>query len=182
MSKKTGKASSLLALVFDDPYDADEAKAAVHRMGGEGLLELDETAVVVKHADGKIRMTQDVNVVGDRQHTGHVLGLLAAAVTGTMPFIMAGTLGGRLLGRLTDDGITDKFTKNVGKELEPGTSALLLLVHADPANPQPERRRKVIERLRQWNPRVMESDLPPELEEELNAALHHETATADAQP
>ncbi len=178
MSKKDNQTSRLLALVFDDPYDADEAKAALHRMGGEGLVMLDETAVVVKYSDGKIRMTQDVSVVSDRQHTGHVLGLLAAAVTGTMPFIMAGTLGGRLLGKLTDDGITDKFTKQVGTELQPGTSALLILAHADPAKPQPERRRKVIERLRQWNPRVLESDLSPELEEELNTALQHETAGA----
>jgi uncharacterized membrane protein len=43
------RASRLLALVFDDEYDADEAKAALHRMGGEGLLSIDESAVVVKH-------------------------------------------------------------------------------------------------------------------------------------
>jgi hypothetical protein len=36
----------------------------------------------------------------------------------------------------------------------------------------------VIERLRQWSPRVLESDLSSDLEEELNAALHHETAGA----
>jgi uncharacterized membrane protein len=178
MSKKSEKASRLLALVFDDPYDADEAKAALYRMGGEGLLELDETAVVVKQQDGKVRVTQDVSTVSEGQHSGHVLGLVAAAVTGTMPLIMAGTLGGRLLGRLTDHGITDKFTKDVGKELQPGTSALLLLARADAEHPQPERRRKVIERLRQWSPRVLESDLPPELEEELNAALQHEVAGA----
>jgi uncharacterized membrane protein len=178
MTKKSAKASRLLALVFDDPYDADEAKAALYRMGGEGLLDIDETAVVVRQPDGKVRVTQDVNVVSDRQHAGHVLGLVAAAVTGTMPLILAGTLGGRLLGRIGDHGITNKFTKDVGKELQPGTSALLLLAHADAEHPQPERRRKILERLRQWSPRVLESDLPPELEAELNAALQHESAGA----
>ena len=176
MNKKKPAASRLLALVFDDPYDADEAKAALHRMGGEGLLDIDETAVVVKQTDGKVRVTQDVNVVSEGQHVGHVMGLVAAAVTGTMPFVMAGTLCGRLVGRLTDHGITNKFTKDVGRELQPGTSAVLLLAHADAEHPEPERRRKVIERLRPWSPRVLESDLPPELEEALNEELQPKAA------
>lgn len=178
MSKEKQGTSRLLALVFDDPYDADEAKAALYRMGGEGLLELDETAVVVRYSDGKLRVSQDVNIVRRDQHVGHVLGLVAAAATGTLPFIMAGTLCGRLVGRLTDHGITDKFIKDIGKELRPGTSAVLLLVHADPAHPQPERRQKVIDRLRQWHPKLLESDLSPQLEAELKAELQREMAGA----
>lgn len=171
MRNSTRTMSKLIALVFDDPYDADEAKAAVHRMGGEGLLTIDEIGVVVKHADGKIRVTQDVNVIEKDKHVGHVLGLFTAAVTGTMPFIMAGTVGGSLVGKLTDHGITNTFTQKVSKELRPGTSALLLLARSDA-----ERRGKVIDRLRQWKPRVLESDLPRELEDELNRALQGETA------
>jgi uncharacterized membrane protein len=163
--------SKLIALVFDDPYDADEAKAAVHRMGGEGLLTIDETAVVVKHPDGRIRVTQDLNIVPKDEQVGYMLGLIAAAVTRTMPFALAG--GSRLLGRVTDHGLTNAFAAKVAKELQPGTSALLLLVRSDAA-----RRDKVIERLRQWKPRVLESDLPRELEQELNRALQQETAGA----
>src|SRR5262245_7513713 len=171
MGKTTPSASRRLALVFDDPYDADEAKAALHRLSGERVLVMEETAVVVKHPDGKIRLTQDVNVVEKDKHVGHVLGLMAAAVTGTMPFIMAGTLGGELLGKLTDHGVTNSFIKKVGKEIQPGTSALLLPAHAEP-----EQQRKVVERLQHWQPRVLESDLPPEVEAEINSALRHETA------
>ncbi|MGH9882108.1 MAG: hypothetical protein ACRD6N_11790 [Pyrinomonadaceae bacterium] len=54
--------SKLIALAFDDPYKADEARAALHRMEGEGLLDMDETAVIVKKVDEKVRITQDVNV------------------------------------------------------------------------------------------------------------------------
>jgi uncharacterized membrane protein len=162
--------SKLVALVFDDPYGADEAKAAVHRMGGEGLLTIDEMSVVVKHSDGTIRLTQDVNVVEKDKQVGHVLGLTAAVVTGTKPFIRAETVSGSLLGKLTNHGITNAFTQQVAKEVQPGTSALLLLARSDA-----ERRGKVIERLRQWKPRVLESDLPRELEQELNRALQQET-------
>jgi len=171
MRRSTTSMSKLIALVFDDPYCADEAKAAVHRMGGEGLLTIDEVGVVVKHPDGKLRVTQDVNVVEKDKHVGHVLGLFTAAITGTMPFIMAGTVGGSLVGKLSDHGITNAFTHKVSQELRPGTSALLLLARSDA-----ERRGKVIDRLRQWKPRVLESDLPRELEDELNRALQGESA------
>ena len=29
--------NKLVAVVFDDPYKAEEARAALHRVGGEGL-------------------------------------------------------------------------------------------------------------------------------------------------
>ena len=32
--------SHLIALIFEDPFKGEEARAAVHRMAGDGLLEL----------------------------------------------------------------------------------------------------------------------------------------------
>ena len=157
---------TLIALGFDDPYKADEARAALLRMAGEGLLKMEETAVLAKTADEKIRISQDTNVVANDQKVGHVLGLVTAAVTGTMPFIMAGTLAGRLVGRFTDHGVTNQFINQVKQQLQPGTSALLLYGRSDP-----ERREMVIERLRQWNPRILQSDMPPELEQEIKASV-----------
>jgi uncharacterized membrane protein len=164
--------SRLAALVFDDPYDGEEARAALHRMQGEGLLELDETALIVQGLDGKVRIFQDHNVVGDDQRVGHLASIVAAAVTGTVPFIMAGTLAGRLIGKLTDHGITNDFIKKVGAQLRPGTSALVILGRSDPW-----RRGQVAERLRQWNPRILQSEgLPPGLVEELQQSLRQQAA------
>jgi uncharacterized membrane protein len=161
----------MVALLFDDPYKAEEARAALHRMQGEGLVDIDETALVVKYADGKMRVSQDTNVVAKDQHIGHVAGLLTAAITGTMPFIMAGTIGGRLLGRLTDNGITNRFLKDVQKGLEPGTSVLVLVGYSDPAQ-----RQQVVERLRGWNPKILQSDLPPEMEQAFEEAVQQQRA------
>jgi uncharacterized membrane protein len=169
MSKATAVVAKLIALSFDDPYKADEARAALHRMEGEGLLELDETAVITKTKSGKKRITQDLNIVAKDQHVGHVVGLVAAAITGTAPFIMAGTLAGRLVGTLRDNGITNRFINELSKELEDGTSMLIILAHSDP-----ERRQKVMERLRVFQPKVHETDLAPELEQELTKALESE--------
>jgi uncharacterized membrane protein len=158
--------SKLIALAFDDPYKADEAHAALNRMEGEGLLESDETAVIVRALDGKVRLSQDVDEVAKDKQLGHIVGLVAAAVTGTMPLILAGTVGGALIGKLTDHGITNSFVQRVRDELQPGTSALVILARSDP-----QRRLKVIERLRQFKPKVMDSDLPLELEQELEHAF-----------
>ena len=116
MSKNDNK---LIALVFDDPYKADEVRAALNRMAGEGLAEIDETAVIVKKADGKIKVSQDLNEVEKDQHIGHIAGLITAAVTGTIPFILGGTIAGRLVGKLRDDGITNNFLKRFRKNYNP---------------------------------------------------------------
>jgi len=158
--------NKLLALVFDDPYKADEARAALHRMGGEGLLEIDETAVIAKTPDGKVRVSQDTNIVENTQHIGHIAGLVTAAITGTMPFILAGTIGGKLLGKFRDDGITNKFLKSVQKELQPNTSVLVLFARSDPA-----RRGQIVKRLAVFDPKLLESDLPVELELEVQNAM-----------
>jgi uncharacterized membrane protein len=162
--------SKLIALVFDDPYKADEAHAALKRLAGEGLLETDETAVIVRTADGKTTASQAENVVKKDRKIGHVVGLVAAAVTGTVPLIMAATVAGALIGKITDHGITNKFVKQVQDELQPGTSALVVLGRSDP-----ERRQKVIDGLKKFNPKVLSSDLPLELEYELQQALRSTT-------
>lgn len=161
--------SKLVAVVFDDPYKAEEARAALHRMGGEGLLEIDETALIVKYADGRGRVSQDVNIAANGEKVGHIAGLLTAAVTGTFPFILAGTVGGWLVGKIADHGITNSFIAKVKKEVGPGTSALILLARSDDA-----RRAKVIERIQPFNPKIIESDMPEEVENEVTRALEHE--------
>ena len=68
--------NKLVAVVFDDPYKAEEARAALHRMGGEGLLEIDETALIAKYPDGRTRVSQDVNIAANGEKIGHIAGLL----------------------------------------------------------------------------------------------------------
>jgi len=167
--------SKLVALVFDDPYKAEEAKAAIHRMGGEGLLDVDETAIIAKDKAGKVRSSQDVNNTAKDQHIGHIVGLVVGAITGTLPYILAATIAGRLIGRLTDHGITNKFIKEVTKEIQPNTSALIILGRSDP-----ERRAKVVERLQSLNPKVLESDLPPDVEQQINEELEVARKSAGA--
>jgi uncharacterized membrane protein len=83
--------NNLFAIAFDDEYKANEARLILRRAQGEGLIELVETAVVVKGRDGKARLSQDTDTEASGRTKGHWLGIAAAWVTGTVPFIMAGT-------------------------------------------------------------------------------------------
>ena len=152
----------LVALVFDDPYKADEARAALRRMAGEGVLELGETALIEKHADGKIRVSQDTDTVDTDQRIGHIAGLVTAAVTGITPLILAGTIAGKLIGTLRDNGITDAFLKALQQQVQPNTSTLVMFGRS-----HPEGRKEIVRRLATFKPTVLESDLPPEVEHAL---------------
>jgi uncharacterized membrane protein len=164
--QKTGQAkgymSQLIALLFDDQFKAEEARDAIHRMADEGLLELNDTVLVKRRLDGKVTVSQEDKVIAEGQTVGHVAGLIAAAATGSMPFILPGTVAGRLVGRLKDHGTTREFVKNLRREVEPGTSALIVVAESDP-----ERQSSILEHLQEFEPRILESDLPLGLEDEI---------------
>jgi len=165
--------SHLIALVFDDQFKGEEARAALHRMAGEDLLDMNDTVFIARKPDGKTSVSQENQVMGRDQKIGHVAGLIAAAVTGTMPFVLAGTLAGRLIGGFTDHGITRKFIMDLKQELRPGTSGLVLLGSSDP-----ERRHKIEDRMQGFVARILESNLPPELQEEIERQKAAQKATA----
>jgi uncharacterized membrane protein len=158
--------SHLIALVFDDQFKGEEARTALHHMAGEGRLNIADTVLIAKKRDGKIAVSQEDRVTGQGQKTGHVVGLVAAAITGTFPFILTGAMAGRLVGRLMDHGVAHKFVQNVKQAFEPGTSALIILADSDP-----ERRQVIADRLQEFGPKVLESDLPPNLQRDLEQEI-----------
>jgi uncharacterized membrane protein len=156
--------NNLVVLWFDDEFKAEEARIAFRRMQKESLVELEETAVVVKTEDGKVKLIQDVDLVGKRKNQGHWLGILAALATGIQPMILLGTAAGVLLGKLTDKGIDNKFLKEVAAMLLPGSSALFVLGKST-------QRDVVIERLRPFGGKLLLTTLPEETEELIAMAL-----------
>ena len=74
-----------------------------------------------------------------------------------------GAAGAGLLGAVNDVGIDDGFVKRLGETIQPGTSALFLLVSTS----APER---VVERLRPLAPTVLHTALSEETQARLRAA------------
>jgi len=69
-------------------------------------------------------------------------------------------VSGALGGKFADIGIDDDFIKEVGEEIDPGESALFLLV----TDAQTER---VVDELEPYNPKLLETNLSTEDEEKL---------------
>ena len=78
-----------------------------------------------------------------------------------------GAATGAVAGKLTDSGVDDKFIKEVGENIEPGHSALFLLV----TDSTPD---KVMEGLTDFNPKVYQTSLSEEDEAKLRAAFGEE--------
>lgn len=161
--------SGIVVLVFDDPYKAHEARAAILRLTGEGYLQLDETAVAIKRDDGNVQVFQDVDVLAKRRDQGHWVGIAAALLTGVQPLILLGTGAGAAVDRFTDSGVTRQFIRRINGALLPGTSALFIqgdrtgdLNSLDPV---------FRERLLPFGGRILRTTIPDDVERLLQEAV-----------
>ena len=157
--------SELIVLGFSDAATADNVVPEIQKLQSEGLLELGDWARVIRGIDGKIDVRQGTSTTGIGAAGGALWGMLFGLLF-LMPFagMAIGAATGAIAGKLTDVGIDDKFIKDVGGQLKPGTSALFLYVVQATSD-------RVIERLRQYNPTVLRTSLSRDAEEQLRAAM-----------
>jgi uncharacterized membrane protein len=78
-----------------------------------------------------------------------------------------------MMGKAADLGIDNKFIKEVGESLEPGGSALFMLVIEATTD-------KVLPELEKFGGTVYQTSLSNEDEEKLKKALEHEQVSASA--
>ena len=158
-------AKSLIVLAFDTEDEATQVHEALVSAKKEGLLQIEDAAVVVKDADGKVHAKNQVSR-GTWMSTGvgGALGLLIGSIFFPIGGLVLGLAGGALVGRMMDLGVDGKFVKEVEEEIKPGTSALFILAgNADPTG--------VLAVLRQFKGRVIQTNLSSEAEESLRKAL-----------
>jgi uncharacterized membrane protein len=128
----------LVSFVFATPGGAEQAlKMVEERVAANHLPRLD-AAVLSKDASGKLRSRQPHDVSAGR-------GALVGAVVGGLLTLVAGPLGpiagaaaGGAIGGLgagaVDRGVPDRYLRDLGRSLQPGTSALVALVHPAAVN------------------------------------------------
>jgi len=92
---------------------------------------------------------------------GGVIGLLFLAPLFGMAI---GAAAGGASGALADFGVNDKFMKELGQKLVPGSAAVIVLVHE--VTPD-----KVLPRIEQYGGEVIQSSLDEESETRLREAL-----------
>ena len=122
-------ASSLIVIAFDNVDEAEKCHAALVQGKKEGVLQINDAAVVAKDADGKVHVRNQVSHgTWAATGVGGLLGLLLGTVFFPIGGLVMGLAGGALVGRMMDTGVDGKFVKEVEQEIQPGTSALFVLV------------------------------------------------------
>ncbi len=158
----------IIGMSFDKASRADEVLLALVHLQQEGEIALSDAVVVAKDQNGKIHIRQTVDPTpGQSALTGSIWGMLAGMLFGGPVFLAAaavGAGGGALMAKLIDLGLDDKWVKEVGKWLDPGTSALLLLVAADV-------RPSVVKELGRYEGKVLYCTFPEAVRHELERAL-----------
>ena len=104
----------------------------------QGTLKLRNAAVLIKDKDGQtsLRETGDVGVKGGRLFgavTGGLIGLLGGPV-GVIVGAAAGAGVGGLAAKKIDMGFSDQFLETFQERLQPGNSALIVLVEQESAD------------------------------------------------
>jgi uncharacterized membrane protein len=158
--------SSLVVLAFDTETGAEQMRDDLLEMQKEHLIGLEDAAVAVRNKEGKVKIKQVTDLAGMWALGGAFWGLLLGLIFFVPVFgLLVGAAAGALAGKYQDIGVDDKFIKEVGDTLQPGTSALFLLVKEVVPD-------KVEDALKKYkNVKVIKTSLSKEQEEKLRHAF-----------
>jgi uncharacterized membrane protein len=153
--------SDLIVLAFDSEDGALQLRDKLLALQKQHLISLEDAAVVVRRQDGKVKVKQLHSLVGAGALGGAFWGMLIGIIF-WMPWLglAIGAASGALGGHFSDIGVDDKFIKEVGNTIEPGHSALFLLVISATAD-------KVLDELGDTKATVIQTSLSKEAEEKL---------------
>ena len=157
--------SNLVVMAFHNEYGAEQVRDKLVDLQKAQLIKIDDACVVVRKQDGKVKVKQAANLAGAGALGGAFWGMLIGMLF-FVPFagMAIGAAIGGLSGAMSDYGIDDTFIKEVGNSIQPGTSAIFVLVRE--AMPD-----KVIEQLKPYHGKIIHTSLSAENEAQLKAAF-----------
>jgi uncharacterized membrane protein len=157
--------ANLVVLAFENETGAQQTLSEVERLHKQNLIEVDDAATAVRHAGGKVKVKQAQNLAGAGALGGAFWGMLFGLLF-FVPFLgmAVGAATGALFGKAADFGINDDFVREVSDAVQPGNSALFLLVHGAQED-------KVIEALKPYGGHVIHTSLSKAEEARLKEAF-----------
>ena len=163
--------ATLVAIGYPDETTATAASLEAQRLAKDLIIQPDAIAAIIRDREGKFHVTTTHHAVGGGASWGMFWGLLFGMLF-FIPFLgMAIGAGlGALMGKMTKGAIDKEFQNQVRDMLQPGTSALFLVV--EQATPD-----KAVEALARYGGTVLKSSLSKETEAQLQEALHSGEAT-----
>jgi uncharacterized membrane protein len=163
--------STLIAIGYPDQTTAAAAGDEAHRLARDLIIEPEAIAVISRDLDGGFRVSTNHSAVAGGTSWGMFWGLLFGLLFFVPVLGMAVGAGlGALMGKVAKAGIDREFQDQIRNLLQPGTSALFLVV--EKVTPD-----KAVEGLSRFGGTVLKSSLSREQERELQDALHGAPAT-----
>lgn len=123
----------LLMAVFTDDEAANKAARAILQTAKERDVEVNDVAVINHDHDNQIHIKESGEVSGGKGAAvgavvGGVIGMLAGPLGAVVVGGATGALVGGLTGKFVDSGFSDKRLKEMAEALDPGSSAVLVVV------------------------------------------------------
>jgi uncharacterized membrane protein len=157
--------SNLIAVAYDDVGTAKSVLRELGELSVAHAITLDDAVIAEHRPDGKIKLHQTVKPAA----AGAAGGALWGGLIGLLflaPFLgmAVGAASGGAAGAMTDVGVNDQFMKDLGKNLESGAAAVIVLVRESTPD-------KVVPRVAPYGGEVIHSSLSDEAEQQLQEAL-----------
>lgn len=126
--------SNIVAVTFDNQEEAGKLRQKLKELQQEKFIEIEDAAVIVRDAEGEVHVADETSHgVKPGAVIGGVTGLLVFAmvpVAGAAAGAAAGGLVGKQVGKHLSKRIDRQFVEDVTAALQPGTSALVLIVNS----------------------------------------------------
>jgi uncharacterized membrane protein len=158
--------ADLIAIGYDDTTTAIQAMEEAERLQGDLIIQADAIAAIIRNEDGKLKTITNQHTVGGGTVSGMFWGMLFGLLF-FVPFLgMAVGAGmGAIMGKIAKSGIDQQFQNQVRDMLQPGTSALFLVV--EKVTPD-----KAVDALSKFGGKVLKTSLSEETTRQINEELH----------
>ena len=155
--------ADLIAIGYSDEDTAEQAAEEVYRLAHDLVIEPEAVAGIKRDRNGKYKVTTNHHPVGVTW--GMFWGILFGLLFFIPVFgVAVGAMLGALVGTIDKIGIDETFQQEVRDMLQPGTSALFLVV----SKVTPD---KAVAALSKYGGRVLKTSLSEDAERKLEEAL-----------
>jgi uncharacterized membrane protein len=120
----------IIVAAFQDPNGASAALEELKQAKKQGLIKIEDAAILVKDADGKLRIKETSDMGGGKGAViGGVLGGVVGLLAGPIGWAaLGGAVIGGLVAKSHDGGFSDARLKQIGDSLKPNTSAIIAVI------------------------------------------------------
>jgi uncharacterized membrane protein len=156
---------NMIVMAFDTEIGAAKTLKKVEELQKQNLILIEDAATVIRRENGKIKVKQVHSLTGAGALGGAFWGMLFGLLF-FVPFLgmAVGAATGALFGKAADFGINDDFIREVSELVQPGNSAVFLLVSEARVD-------RVIEQLKPLGGTIISTSLAKEEERHLKEAF-----------